>query len=255
MEGMLAALGQDLLTLLPTYGYVVLAGAALAGAAGLPIPVTLLLLAAGALAADGTLGFVPAVATALAGAVAGDCAGYWLGRAAGRPLLERAGRRVGIDAAHLAATERAFARWGGSMVWLSRWLATATGPAVNLLAGANRYRFALFLACDVAGELVWSAGYTGLGWLFGDNWSELVDLVQSFGGLALAATGAILAGLLLWRLSFGFGGAAAHPVPADPAGSAGPLGDPAAGAIPPEAAPHRAGGDAPPDVSAAIGGE
>ncbi len=249
MGGMLAALGQELLTLLPTYGYVVLTWAALAGAAGLPIPATLLLLAAGALAADGTLGFLPAVATALAGAVVGDCASYWFGRAAGRPLLERAGRRVGIDAARLAATERAFARWGGSLVWLSRWLVTAAGPAVNLLAGANRYRFAIFLACDVGGELVWSAGYTGLGWLFGDNWSELVDLVQSFGGLVLAATGAALAGLLVWRLSSGLGRSALHSVRPTPAG------DPASGTGSPEAAPRRTGSDVPPDVSAAVGGE
>lgn len=192
-------LTQTLLALLPEYGYVALVGAALLGAAGLPFPVSLLLLASGALAAGGVLGFPEAVGAALAGAVAGDCVGYFIGRYAGRPLLEGAGPRVGLTSERLARADADFARSGSGAIWLSRWLITGLGPVVNLLAGINRFRFATFLAVDAFGEACWALAYTGAGWLFADRWEDVADLLSSFGGFALAAAAALLLAVLAWR--------------------------------------------------------
>jgi membrane-associated protein len=195
----LSDLAALLLQLLPSYGYEVLSAATFAGAAGVPLPTTLLLLAAGALASEGILDYLPAVLVVLATAVAGDCLLYWLGRAAGRALVEHHGRRVGLSAPRVAAADRAFGRWGGGAVWLSRWLLTAAGPVVSLLAGTNRYRFASFVVFAGTGEAIWAGGYIGLGWLFGDNWEALVDLVDNavwvLASLALAA----VVGLVAWR--------------------------------------------------------
>lgn len=196
----LAELPQALMALLPEYGYVLLGLATLVGAAGLPLPLTPLLLAAGALTTEGDLSFAAAAATVLLAAVAGDCAGYGVGRLAGRPLLVRAGPRLGLSAARLAGAERTFQRWGGGTVWLSRWLLTPASLAVNLLAGANGYRFALFLTFDVLGEMVWTGGYLTLGRLFGESWTELLDLLGSLGGLVVAVGAAGVLGFLAWRL-------------------------------------------------------
>src|ERR671933_138849 len=92
----LSSLPQMLLGLLPSYGYAVLSVATFASSAGLPLPVTLLLLAAGALAAEGILDYLPAVLVVLAAAVAGDCCVYWIGRAVGGALVEQFGPRVGF---------------------------------------------------------------------------------------------------------------------------------------------------------------
>ena len=189
-----------LLQLLPTYGYEVLSAATFAGAAGMPLPTTLLLLAAGALASEGILDYLPAVLVVLATAVAGDCLLYWLGRAAGRALVERHGKRVGLSEPRIAAADRAFGRWGGGAVWLSRWLLTALGPVVSLLAGTNRYRFASFAGFAFAGEAIWASGYIGLGWLFGDNWEALVDLVDSAVWVLASLLLASVAATIAWRL-------------------------------------------------------
>src|SRR5438105_5818338 len=184
----LADLSQMLLGLLPSYGYTVLSVSAFAGSAGLPLPVTLLLLAAGALASEGILDYLPAVLVVLVAAVAGDCCLYWLGRALGRALVDRHGGRVGLSATRMARADQAFARWGGATVWITRWLLTAAGPLVSLLAGTERYRFLSFLAFAVTGEAIWAGGYVGLGWLFGDSWVDLVDLVGNVVWLAMGLT-------------------------------------------------------------------
>jgi membrane protein DedA with SNARE-associated domain len=160
-----------------------------------------LLLAAGALTAEGVLGYLPTVLSALMAAVVGDCIAYGLGRWAGRPLLERAGPSIRISGDLLARAERAFNRWGGGAVWLSRWLVTAAGPPVSLLAGADAYPFRLFAVFALAGEALWAAGYVGLGWLFGDNWSDLLDLVDNLTWFGAAAIAAAVLALVAWRLS------------------------------------------------------
>jgi membrane-associated protein len=197
----LSELPAALLAALPAYGYPLLAAATFGGALGLPLPMSLVLLATGALTADGVLDFGAAIATVVAAAVAGDAGAYLLGRRAGRPLLERAGPRVGLSARHLAAADRAFARWGGATVWLTRWLVTAPGPAVSLLAGANRYRITSFLLLAATGQLLWAAGYASLGWLFGDYWSELVAFVSNVTWAAAAVLGAAVLAGLTWQLA------------------------------------------------------
>ncbi len=196
----LSDLSQALLVMLPTYGYAVLAAATLIGAVGLPIPTTFLLMAAGALTADGGLSFPPVVVTALGAAVAGDCTGYVIGRHAGRPLLERTGPHLGLTLQRRERIERSFGRWGGGMVWLTRWLFTAAGPAINILAGVNRYTFGSFLAFDLFGEALWSSAYVGLGWFFGDNWTELEDFTGNLLWFLGAGVAAVILAVVAWRL-------------------------------------------------------
>jgi membrane-associated protein len=188
-----------LLALLPSYGYTLLSVASFASAAGFPLPVSLLLLAAGALASEGILDYLPAVLAVLAAALAGDCFVYWLGRGLGRALVERYGARVGLSARRIATADQAFARWGGA-VWITRWLVTAAGPAVSFLAGTDRYRFLWFVAFAAAGEALWAGGYIGLGWLFGDNWNDLVDLVGNAVWVVAGLVAVAVLVVVAWRL-------------------------------------------------------
>ena len=193
-------IGDTLLGLLPTYGYYVVGASAFAGAAGLPMPVSILLLAAGALTAEGVLDYVPVVLAALLAAVFGDCTAYALGRVAGRPLLERAGPYLRISPGAIDAAERGFGRWGGGAVWITRWLLTAAGPIVSVLAGTERYPFRSFVLFSLAGEAIWAAGYAGLGWLFSDNWDALLALLESVGWVVAAVIAAVALAVLAWRL-------------------------------------------------------
>src|SRR5579859_3067144 len=78
----------DLLSFLLAYGYIALALSAFVGAAGAPLPISLMLLAAGAFSAQGDFNIVFLLVIATAASVAGDCAGYLVGRLWGSKALE-----------------------------------------------------------------------------------------------------------------------------------------------------------------------
>ena len=82
-------------------------------------------------------------------------AGYGLGRMLGREFFERRGRWLGLTPAVRARIEMFFENWGILTVVLSRSLLSFKSSAVNLLAGASRYRLRLFLPFAIVGRLIW----------------------------------------------------------------------------------------------------
>ena len=185
-----ALLAYGALALLP-----VIAGAAI----GVPLPASLLLLAAGAFAGAGQLPLLSLVPAAFVGAVVGDGVGYWLGRRGGPAAVQRWGRRFKLDGVAIGRAERGFDRWGGLSVLLTRFLLTPFGPVINILAGAARYPLRSFLVYDLLGEAIWVASYVGLGYAFSASWDVLADLLGSGTRLVSLLVVVVVLGWLLLR--------------------------------------------------------
>lgn len=164
----------------------------------LPLPSSMMMLAAGAFAASGDLGLVSAAAAALGGAVLGDQVGYALGRSGFQQaegwLRQRPGRAALLERARTRVRRHAVLT-----VFLSRWLFSVLGPHVNLIAGGAGVSWRAFTAAAVAGEAVWVAAYLGLGWVAGGQIAAVASLLGNASGLLASA--AITAGLgwALWR--------------------------------------------------------
>jgi membrane-associated protein len=77
-------LSDYLLATLGAYGVPVLFVALLVGSAGVPLPASLMLVAAGSFVEQGELDLWPVLALSAAGAVLGDNVGYAAGRWGGR---------------------------------------------------------------------------------------------------------------------------------------------------------------------------
>ncbi|MDG4648119.1 VTT domain-containing protein [Roseibacterium sp. SDUM158017] len=185
---------ETLLALVPVYGIGLVAVVTFLSCLALPVPSSLVMLAAGGFAASGDLVLSQVALAALGGAIAGDQAGYQLGRF-GRRLL--AGRRLPASRARLLAQARRMLHEKGAMsVFLSRWLFSPLGPYVNFAGGAAHLPLGRFTRAAVAGEAVWVAIYVGLGAAFAEDLVALADILGSASGLlaALAAAGL----LLLW---------------------------------------------------------
>ena len=84
-----------LLALVPTWGPWLLAACTYLACLALPVPASILLLAAGGFAAAGDLSLVAAISATLAAAFLGDQTMYAVGRRGGAGLLEEGGRRGG----------------------------------------------------------------------------------------------------------------------------------------------------------------
>lgn len=164
-----------------------------------PVPASLVMLAAGAFAASGDLRITAVSGAAFLGAMLGDQLGYQIGRRGydrARPWLTRNRWREAIlDRAHQAVHTG-----GGTAVFLSRWLFSPLGPYVNVLAGSARMRWGLFTLFGALGELFWVGIYVGLGYAAGGQLERMSTLTGDLTGLAtsLALTGLLGYALLRW---------------------------------------------------------
>lgn len=192
----LSDLNDLLLTWVVIYGSPMLAGALLLGALGLPVPGTLIVIAAGAFVRQGVLDVYSTPSLGLIGAVAGDMVIYGLGRFA-RVWIEK---KFGQSGAWQKA-ENFFRRRGGIAIYLTRWLFTPLAVPTNLIAGSSGYPFWKFMLYDLTGELTWIVLYGGLGYAFGSQWEVISDFISNFSGLlvGLVILGVGIYVLLRWR--------------------------------------------------------
>jgi membrane protein DedA with SNARE-associated domain len=163
---------------------------------GLVLPGELALLLGGVLAHQDRIPLAGALAVGVAGAVAGDSAGYWIGRRWGPRLLSSPlGRRVGP--ARLDKVEALLLRGGGWALVVGRCTA---GARVMLpgLAGMLGLRYRTFVLWTGAAATVWAAAHVLLGYAAGAGWRHIHHLT---GRVGLLLAGAVLVALAVaWLL-------------------------------------------------------
>ena len=183
-----------MLSAVPTYGPMLVAFVTFLSCLAVPVPASMLMLAAGGFAASDDLSVWQVALAALLGAICGDQTGYWVARNKGADLLDRFS--IGPRARLLDRARVFIASKGSVAVFLSRWLVSPLGPYANLITGATRFGWLPFTSAAVAGELVWVGVYVGAGYTFGDNLEAATEFAGSI--LGFLAAGAISAGLGWW---------------------------------------------------------
>ena len=113
------------------------------------------------------------------GSLIGALAIYAVGAWGGRSLLERYGKFVLITHRDLELTERWFAKYGTWAVFLSR-MVPVVRSLISLPAGVARMRPGPFVLLTFAGSFLWSLGLASAGYLLGENWESLRDIMRPF---------------------------------------------------------------------------
>jgi len=131
---------------------------------GLPLFVTPLLIAAGALAAMGKLHFGVLLLVTSIACLAGDTAWYELGRWKGSQLLGLLCRISLQPDSCVRRTELALARHTGASLLWAKWLPGISHLALPL-AGAARISRPRFQLCNGAGSIAWLAALLAAGYL------------------------------------------------------------------------------------------
>ena len=129
------------------------------------------IVAAAVLAASGSLNLGLVILAGAAGAVAGDCSAYWIGRAGHGPIRRTVTRFAGHD--RLLAAERMVQRQGPALVFVGRFL-PGIRIAINLSCGAGHMSFPRFLAFDVMGGIVWASQAALLGYFAGKAFADQI---------------------------------------------------------------------------------
>jgi membrane-associated protein len=191
-------MSEQVLAALARYGSPALFAIVAVAAVGVPLPVTLLLIVTGSLAAQGVMNVWLAIAIASVGSVAGDQIGFAVGRWGGKVLVARLSRMIG-NAERIRELDAKAKSWGGAGVFFSRWLVSPLGPWINVASGAADYSWLRFTLWDFLGESFGAGLYIWLGLVFSDRVQALGAIL---GDLTWAILGTLAAALIGWRLFF-----------------------------------------------------
>ena len=178
-----------LLHWLHEYGYPVLWLIVFIAAFGVPLPISLVLLAVGAFAGYGDFNIALLIGIAITASSCGDNVGYFIGRRWGSRLLNWLVQPRRLHAVSSRAITKAhlyFKRRGGWAIFFSRFPFSALGSMMNLTAGAERYPYRRFLLYDVTGETLGAVILLSLGYALGACWEAGGNLLGAFAGFAFA---------------------------------------------------------------------
>jgi len=175
--------------LVESYGYYAVFTLIALESMGVPLPGETALIT-GALYCGTThhLNIAALAAVAVAGAVLGDNAGYWIGRTGGYRLAERYGRFVGLDRTKLKVGRYLFARHGVKVVFAGRFIAVLRTFAA-FFAGVSKMRWPGFLVANAAGGALWAGFYSFGAYELGSAASSVGSVITYVGyGIATVAT-------------------------------------------------------------------
>lgn len=161
---------------------------------GIPSPGETALILAAVLASQGKLNIVIVIVIAVASAIVGDNAGYWLGRRIGRDVLEAQGplykRRIRL----IRMGDRFYEKHGPKTVFLGRWIALIRF-VVAWLAGINGMGFLEFFMWNALGAITWGVTFGLVGYYGGQG---AADVLTQLGIVGAVALGVIVVGVLVY---------------------------------------------------------
>jgi membrane-associated protein len=174
------------------YKYWLLFGVCVFAAFGVPLPATALLIAWGALYAQGYFDIMTLFWVGFSGCVIGDIFGYSLSYVYGKDIFIRMRLTwfIHIDGI-LEKYGPSFIRKSIFTVFITRWAVTWLWPSVNIIAWLTKMRPTQFLFTDIIGEILYISIYVSIGYSFGNGWEEILDVIESFSSM-------IVTGVLLW---------------------------------------------------------
>lgn len=181
--------------LLNSYGYLAVFALVFVEDFGVPVPGETILIAAAVYAGAGRMNIFVVFALALVAAVLGDNLGYLIGRKGGRAAVLRWGRYVLLTPERLDSAEGFFARHGGKIVTVARFIA-GLRQANGIVAGLTRMHWLRFVAFNALGAALWVAAWSSAGYFAGQQIQILYDTVTRFG--LYAALLALAVGIALF---------------------------------------------------------
>jgi membrane protein DedA with SNARE-associated domain len=190
---------QEMTALLAQHGLALVFVNVLLTQGGAPVPSVPMLVLAGALIAEGALGFWPVLAAAVAATLIGNLPWYYAGRRYGYSVL-RAVCRIAIEPdSCVKRTEDVFERWGALSLIAGKYIpgfATVAPP----LAGALRVRLAPFVAYTAASALLWAVVPLLAGVVLQREVEWLLGRIEEMGAGVVAAAAAVAAAYVAVKL-------------------------------------------------------
>jgi membrane protein DedA with SNARE-associated domain len=151
---------------------------------------------------------VGVMVAATLGATLGSLGIYLIGAWGGRPLLDRYGRYLRIEADDLDRADAWFARYGEWAVFFGRFVPLLRS-FISFPAGVARMRLGRFLVFTALGTIPFNLALVVAGWLLGENYEEVAEALSPYELPIYILVGALTL-IVIVRWIRGRGGATAH---------------------------------------------
>ena len=177
----MSSLGQTIIEFLSQFhgvsAYGLVIGLLLVCGVGVPMPEDITLIAAGILAAIGSMSLGGAIAAGLFGVMAGDAFMFYLGRLYGRRAFTLPIIRTIMTPKRIEKAERKVLRNSKFICFTARFL-PGLRSAVFLTAGMLGVRPMIFFALDGIAALISVPAWVVAGWWFGQNIEDALGFAE-----------------------------------------------------------------------------
>jgi membrane protein DedA with SNARE-associated domain/rhodanese-related sulfurtransferase len=188
---------MDLLTVIEHHGYAVTAIAFFVGSCGLPVPLSVVLLTAGAAAHGGSLNFWLVLVSAFAAAMLGDTLMFLGGRYTGWWLLAGLCQVSMNPDVCIFSSAHTFHQRGPKTLLIAKFI-PGLGTVAAPLAGSLNMRLERFLRLNSLGVLMYVTAWSSAGFLFAPLLRVVVGWVERLGHVAAATVLVALAAYVCW---------------------------------------------------------
>ena len=188
---------QHLVALIQEYGLSFVFLNVLLEQGGAPFPAYPTLIVAAALTASADYSPEQLVAAAVCASLLADLAWYVAGRYIGRPVLGALCRISLSPDSCVRQTELIYLRWGAPSLLVAKFV-PGFATVATALAGSLKTRIPAFILFDALGAALWSGAAIGLGLLFRDAVTDVLDVLEQLGKWGVPA---VVSAFLLFVLA------------------------------------------------------
>lgn len=159
-----------------------------------PIPSEVVLPLAGFTASQGNMNLIAAFLWATAGSVVGAYLLYWLGAVIGANRLRRIADWMWlVEVEDVDKSLHWFDKYGKLSIFFGR-LIPGVRSLISIPAGIDRMNVLSFGLFTLLGSAVWNALLIYLGFILGENWSQVADVIGQFSTVIKI----VIAALIIW---------------------------------------------------------
>lgn len=190
---------MNLLAAVQNHGYAATAVILLLSACGLPLPISIVLLTAGAAAHGGSLNLGLVILCAAGAALTGDTILYLGGRFTGWWLLAGLCRLSLNPETCIFGSARSFYKRGPRTLLFAKFV-PGLGTVAAPLAGSLNMRVFRFLRLDACGVLFYATAWSCIGFLFAPFLRDIVNWVVRVGHFTAETVFGVVVLYILWLL-------------------------------------------------------
>ena len=155
-----------------------------------PSPSDSVLVFMGSLVGIGTIGFFPLLLFATIGSVLGFIIMFILGRELGERIID-SNKLPFINKESLDKPEEWFRKWGYYLIVANRFL-SGTRAVISFFAGLSELDLKKTIVLSAASALVWNTILIYLGYVFGNNYEDILEYLGLYGKIIFPIIGIVI---------------------------------------------------------------